>query len=356
MKTRFWKDLRWVCALCLAVSTATFHLVAQTPLNLTVRVSPGQAQINVTGTVGTICQVQWSDNLSVPGRWFHLDFRVISASTPALVDTNVSAANPRYYRAVLTPSTNLVWVSAGTFTMGSSTDEGLRNPDEIQHSVTISRGFWMEKYLVTQAQYLALVGVNPSFYAPSNGYPLNLSRPVEQVSWVDATNYCALRTAQEQAAGLIPVNYAYRLPTESEWEFADRAGTTTALYLGGSLLSGQANFNGRFGYDSTLGTITNKTGIFYNMTTPVGNYPANPLGLYDMIGNVWEWCQDWYDAYPTASVTDPQGPVTGLERVFRGGACLLQGYYCRSAERFSSTPTNNNNDIGFRVVLARTGP
>src|SRR5262249_32934821 len=158
-----------------------------------------------------------------------------------------------------------------------------------QHVVTISRGFWMEKYLVTQGDYQAVVGSNPSYFTSVNGYSDDPTRPVETVSWNDATNYCALRTAQERAAGLIPTDYLYRLPTESEWEYADRAGTTTAFYLGSRLYSGQANFDGRNEYDASVGSIYNPSGIYLQQTTPVGSYAPNPWGFYDLIGNVWEW-------------------------------------------------------------------
>jgi formylglycine-generating enzyme required for sulfatase activity len=180
-----------------------------------------------------------------------------------------------------------------------------------------------------------------------------MTRPVEQVSWIDATNYCALRTQQERAVGLIPTNFAYRLPTESEWEYACRAGTTTALYLGSGLHSGQANFNGLYEYDASVGTIYNASGIYLQTTTPVGGYPANSWGLYDMAGNLWEWCQDWYDTYPAGSVTDPQGAVTGTTRVLRGGTYRYEAQYCRSAQRDYFDPTYNLSPLfGFRVVLA----
>jgi formylglycine-generating enzyme required for sulfatase activity len=129
---------------------------------------------------------------------------------------------------------------------------------------------------------------------------------VETVTWYDATNYCSLRTAQERAARLIPTNYVYRLPTESEWEYADRAGTTTAFYLGCDLHSGQANFVGTNEYDCSIGQIYNPSGTILAMTTPAGSYPPNPWGLYDMIGNVAEWCQDLYGDYPAGTVIDPQ--------------------------------------------------
>src|SRR5437667_10903877 len=204
--------------------------------------------------------------------------------------------------------------------MGSPTNEAERYSDEVQHLVTISRGFWMEKFSVTQGDYVAVVGSNPSFFNgvqtnyPAGDYGTNLNRPVEQVRWYDATNYCGLRTQQERAAGLIPTNYVYRLPTESEWEYADRAGTTTAFYLGSGLYSGEANFDGQYEYDASVGPIYNASGIWLQQTTAVASYAANPWRLYDMIGDVFEWCRDWYGPYPAGSVTDPQGAVTGSGR------------------------------------------
>ena len=170
--------------------------------------------------------------------------------------------------------------------MGSPISEALRGLAEVLHLVTISRGFWMEKFLVTQGDYLAVVGSNPSYFngVQFNGvsnvdYGTDLTRPVEQVSWIDATNYCALRTQQERAGGLIPTNYVYRLPTESEWEYACRAGTTNAFYLGRALRSGQANFDGQYEYDASVGTISNTNGIYLSQTTAVGSYAANGWGL-----------------------------------------------------------------------------
>src|SRR3989442_924792 len=214
----------------------------------------------------------------------------------------------------------------------------------------------MGKYLVTQGDYLAVVGSNPSFFCLSNGFSVIPTCPVERVSWYDASNYCALRTKQKRAVGLIPSNYVYRLPTESEWEYACRAGTTTAFYLGSGLHSGQANFDGFYEYDAAVGEIDHPNGIDLGTTTPVGSYAANGWGLYDMIGNVWEWCQDWYGAYPAGSVTDPQGAVTGSYRVFRSGCWYDVAGYCRSALRNRIDPDYWENNIGFRVLLVPGQP
>jgi len=350
MKKRFWQILRILCAQSLAFIALRPQVSAQTPLALSIEVKAGQAQLTVHGTTGTACQIQWSDSSSPTSMWFHLGHCVLTNSLSVSFDASPSSANSRrFYRAVWVPNTNVVWISQGTFTMGSPTDEALRYQDETQHSVTISRGFWMGKYPVTQSDYLGVVGSNPSYFTG------DLNRPVEQVSWNDATNYCALRTAQERATGQITTMFAYRLPTESEWEYACRAGTTTAFYFGSGLYSGQANFNGTAEYDAAAGYITNPLGIFIGATTPVGTYAPNGWGLYDMIGNIWEWCQDWYGAYPTGSATDPQGPVTGSYRLFRGGNWTADATYCRSAFR-SSAPTIASHNFGFRVVLASTQP
>lgn len=175
------------------------------------------------------------------------------------------------------------------------------------------------------------------------------------VSWIDASNYCALRTQQERSAGLVPTNYVYRLPTESEWEYASRAGATAAFYLGDSLRSGQANFFGQSEYDAALGTISNPSGIYLGRTTPVGSYAANGWGLYDMIGNVTEWCQDWYGEYPAGSVIDPQGPLTGEFRLVRGGEWNDGAFAGRSAFRLYR-PDGRFFKVGFRLVLAPLQP
>jgi formylglycine-generating enzyme required for sulfatase activity len=358
MKTRFSKFVRSLFVLCLAVWAVAPRASAQSPPSLGLQFSAGQPTLSLTGTVGTVYSIQYAPDLSSTKDWTDRTLVQVQAGSIFWTDPSAPTAGQRFYRAVsvATPAdTNLVFIQPGTFTMGSPTNEAERDPDETLHIVTVSRGFWMEKYLVTQGDYLAVVGSNPSYFQPPHATS-DLTRPVEQVSWFDASNYCALRTQQERAAGLIPTNYAYRLPTESEWEYADRAGTTAAFYLGSGLNSGQANFNGRFAYDASVGTIYSTTGSYPAITTPVGSYAPNPWGLYDMIGNVFEWCQDWYDVYPTGPVFDPQGPVMGSSRVLRGGIWNDRAVTCRSAKRYDITPTFTYWGDGFRAVLAPGQP
>lgn len=255
---------------------------------------------------------------------------------------------------------NMVWIAPGTFVMGSPTNEPTRYSDETQHTVTLSKGFCMRKYKMTQVEYRDLVGNNPSYFQTEDynhdPIPPDPIRPVEMVSWTDATNYCAQLTARERSAGRLPAGYVYRLPTEAEWEFACRAGTNTPFHYGNELRSGMASFCGYYEYppcDSSTLYCYNPMGIPLYSTTSVGSYSPNAWGLYDMHGDVWEWCQDWYGAYPGGSVTEPQGPTTGSNRVVRGGYWFTYAFNCRSARRYYYNPTSRSFSVGFRVVLAQ---
>src|SRR4029077_7098434 len=253
------------------------------------------------------------------------------------VDTSAPANGSRFYRALVqSPPTNLVFIPPGNFNIGTPTNEFSTSSDEgPQTYVTITRGFWMGKYEVTQREYLAVVGSNPSQFTG------NLDRPVETVSWLDATNYCALLTQQELVAGRISPGSHYRLPTEAEWECAARAGTSTRFYHGDDATS-LTNFAW---YSANAGFGTH----------PVGLKQPNAWGLYDMEGNVWEWCQDWYGPYPGGSVTDPKGPANNPIgfKVIRGGAWEASEFDCRSARRSieGASPFISDFIIGFRVVL-----
>src|SRR5262249_8354469 len=204
--------------------------------------------------------------------------------------------------------------------------------------VTLTRGFWIGKFEVTQGEYLSVMGTNPSFF------PSDLSRPISSVSWPDATNYCWKLTQRELLAGRIPSGSQYRLPTEAEWECAARAGTST-----------------RFSYGDDFAYTSLDNFAWYSVNAEltvhaVGQKLPNAWGLYDMEGNVWEWCQDWFGPLPGGVQTDPTGPASSPDglKVMRGGAYDYPNSACRSASRlfFPASPFRSDSDLGFRVVLA----
>jgi len=313
--------------------------LAQIPPSLGLRLFAG---VNITGTIGSVYAVQSSSDLSQTDAWTSLAFVQLPSTNYLFVDTSAPVAGNRFYRALLqSPPTNMVFIPPNTFELGSPTNEVGRSSDEgPQTAVTITHGFWMGKYEVTQREYLAVVGSNPSQFTG------DLNRPVETVSWLDATNYCARLTEQDLAAGRIPPGSHYRLPTEAEWEYAARAGTSTRFSYGDDpALTGLTNYAW---YASHSG----------NMTHPVGQKAPNPWGLYDMAGNVLEWCLDWYGLYPGGFETDPQGPASNAigVKVIRGGAWDSFESDCRSARRATEGvhPFIHDFILGFRVVLAAT--
>ena len=243
---------------------------------------------------------------------------------------------------VLDNGTNIemLLVPAGIFTMGcsASTQYGCGSEESPIHQVTLTQAFYMGRYEVTQAQWTAKMGSNPSYFV---GYSDSPSRPVEQVSW---NMIASGSTSFMSLTGL-------RLPTEAEWEFAYRAGTTTAFH------SYAAQPNG-FNDDTLLGNIAwysgnnGASGSFTYGTKAVGGKLANGLGLHDMSGNVWEWCQDWYSStyYASSPLTNPTGPTIGSFRLFRGGCYRRASSEGRASERFAFTPGSIGDDVGFRVV------
>lgn len=246
---------------------------------------------------------------------------------------------------------NMTFIPPGTFTMGSPKSEPARLSSEgPQTQVTLSRGFLVGKHEVTQREYLNVMGTNPSAFAG------DLSLPVETVSWDDALAYCAALTAKERNEGRLPAGFAYRLPTEAEWEYACRAGTTTAFHYGETMRSGMANFIGLFEYPPCGGGIDscyNSSGVSLGATTKSGSHAPNVWALHDMHGNIAEWCHDWFaNSLPGVNVTDPQGSETGETRIIRGGSWDENAWGCRSAVRHSIFQGARSRTIGFRVVLA----
>jgi len=338
VKAAFSKLVRFLSILCLVVWTVGPRASAQTPAGLNIQTYAG---LTITGAVGTVYSIEYVTDLAQTNSWRCLEFLQLPASSYLWSDKSAPATARRFYRAVESGAPpNMVFIPPGTFTMGSPTNEADRwLGDGPQTAVTISRGFWMGQYEVTQGEYLAVMGNNPS------GFTGDLNRPVETVFWYDATNYCAALTQRERAASRIATNSVYRLPTEAEWEYACRGWTSTRFSYGDD--PGYTNLTDYAWYSGNSGGTTH----------PVGQKLPNPWGLYDMHGNVFEWCQDWWaDYYAGGIAVDPQGPSTGLYRVFRGGSWDNSARYCRSAGRSGTGPGYASNYVGFRVVLAPAPP
>jgi formylglycine-generating enzyme required for sulfatase activity len=224
-----------------------------------------------------------------------------------------------------------ILIQPGTFLMGSPESEEGRYSDETQHKVTLTKPFYMQATPVTQAQWQAVMGNNPSDFKGDN-------LPVENVSWNDCQEF--IQHLNQRGEG------QYRLPTEAEWEYAARAGRSTPFGIGNGrdLDSTQANFDGNYPYGA------GRKGLYREKTTPVKSFAPNAWGLYDMHGNVYEWVQDWYGAYPSETVSDPQEADLGKCRVMRGGSWSNFARSCRSAFRSRYRPDDGDCYIGFRLV------
>ncbi len=225
-----------------------------------------------------------------------------------------------------------VLIPAGTFGMGSPPTEKGRDRDEMLHPVTISKAFYLQTTEVTQGQWQAVMGNNPSHFNQCGQ-----DCPVERVSWFDVQKFIRRLNQQEKMK-------TYRLPTEAEWEYAARAGTTTPFANGTITQTG-------CDYDPVLDRMGWYCGNSSYQTHRAALKQPNAWGLYDMHGNVWEWCQDWYDDYPIGRVVDPSGPSIGWIRANRGGSMNDFARFCRSANRIRYMPFDHTNDLGFRLVM-----
>ena len=277
---------------------------------------------------------------------FHVRGLVLSAVAIAAVGLwgdAVAAPQAREVRAF--HRIDFVWIPPGTFVMGSPASEDGRDGDEgPQHEVTLSKGFWLGVYEVTAGQFLEFLnatrkdsGILFDEYCPisasryhlgGNSFGSDARQPMCNVSWNACVAFCDWLTSKGDSV--------YRLPTEAEWEYACRAGTTAAF---------------SFGTDkSLLGEYAWHAGNSRDVTHPVGEKKPNPWGLCDMHGNVCEWCHDWYGEYGGGAVTDPAGPSSGSRRVLRGGSWTDSPGRCRSAGRYSDVPYGTHHSFGFRVV------
>ncbi len=320
-------------ALILVLTAGTGYSTAPTvvvdappkPLSVSLRLIP---ELTIEGPPGILVRVESAG--SPMGPWTAWTNVTVSKEGVLLMDLTPGAAT-RFYRTLdprPTGPAGFVWIAPGAFMMGSPTSEPDRDSGaEVQRMVTLTQGFWMSDHEVTQAEYQEVMGNNPSEWKNSNF-------PVEMVSWSDADSYCKTLTDRERAAGRITAQQAYRLPTEAEWEYAARAGTTGA----------------RYGELDAIAWWMGNSGIKPHV---VKAKQPNAWGLYDMMGNVWEWCSDWYLwPKPNGNMTDPTGPSSGSSRVTRGGSWLHDAQWCRSAQISLYAPTVRLHVLGFRPVLS----
>jgi formylglycine-generating enzyme required for sulfatase activity len=245
----------------------------------------------------------------------------------------------------------LCWCPAGSFRMGSPPSEAGRSGDEGPVQVTLSRGFWMGKYEVTQGEWARIAGAFPNEGVRKRDKGEGPDYPVYWVSYFDAEEFCRRLTSRARASDELPANWEFRLPTEAQWEYACRAGTTTATSFGDGLSSREANISHK--------SYNAEPGDFRGEATPVGKFAANAWGLHDMHGNVWEWCRDWYH-FTLPGGADPEQTMKGIpnrdgsySKVRRSGAWIEEGRFNRSAARLRFEAERSSDHIGFRVVAVR---
>jgi sulfatase modifying factor 1 len=230
-----------------------------------------------------------------------------------------------------------VLIPSGTFTMGSPPEEPFRGSSETRHQVTISKPFYMQTTEVTVKQWHAIMGRRMLDYQEGTD-----SMPVTRVSWFDCMKFIGRLNRMGQGG--------YRLPTEAEWEYAARAGTSTAYSWGDAIDCEKAMYGNNSLKENECQLYIKSIRLKADQPAPVKSYASNVWGLYDMHGNVWEWCKDWYGGYGQTPVTDPSGPKSGSMRIRRGGSWFKYGYSCRSANRSFGNPATRYRTTGFRLV------
>lgn len=328
----------------LAFLTVIMHIQqlasGQTAAGISLQMHPG---LTITGEVNGIYSIESTDTLHNSNAWRCLEFVQLTTAPYFWVDKTPATPGKRFYRAILyAPPTNMVFIPPGNFLMGY--ENPIYDDEAPLTDVTITRGFWMGKFEITQEDYVSLMHTNPSVFGSNGGFPEDLRRPVETVSWFDATNYCAMLTKKEFLLGRLPRNCLYRLPTEAEWEYACRARSSTRFSYGDDAFAVNLGKHAWF---------TDNGG---SMTHPVGQKLPNPWGLYDMHGNVSEWCWDAYGLYPGGFATDlvrlPFGDGYPVDGVLRSGSWDDVAGFCASGSRLVTNYSLAVYTIGFRVVLS----
>jgi formylglycine-generating enzyme required for sulfatase activity len=319
--------------------TATGLEIPGSPLSL-VRATSRYVQVQVIGADGTPASVFWQpleQRLALPAegslrlRTDHQELTMDSIVRPGWADGLGCDVHGLYASInVHGVEQRLRWMAPGEFTMGSPQDEPGRRDDEIQHPVILTRGFWLAETTCPQELWQVVMGRNPSVFRGND-------RPVEQVSWADVQHFLV------QLNRIVPGG-GFRLPMEAEWEYACRASITTAFWFGNQITPELVNYDGNYPH------VGGERGVCRGKTVPVKALPCNSWGLYQMHGNVWEWCQDWYGGYPTEMVIDPTGPTRGAARVLRGGSWINHGSHARAAQRYACAPRDRLAGLGFRLA------
>ena len=311
--------------------------------NVRLRMVP---EITISGAPGSTNVIEYVNLLKDTNQWITLTTIVLKSEQEVYFDTSAPPNEKRFYRVYAlgqNQTTNrfdellasMVRIEPAAFLMGSPESDPERGDTEFpQIQVTFTNIFWISKYEVTQSQYLAIMGNNPSYFS---GDP---SLPVENVSWNEAIDFCSKLTQKERDAGRLPEEFIYRLPSEAEWEYAARGGSTNRFSFGDDI-----------GYKqlSDYAWTSQNSG---NKTHPIGTKKPNVWGIFDMHGNVFEWCTDWYAQYPGGAVIDYQGPAKGTDKSYRGGSWGNSPMESRCAARGGIEPTTKLNSFGFRYVIA----
>ncbi|MEI9863191.1 MAG: formylglycine-generating enzyme family protein [Limisphaerales bacterium] len=348
-----------ICAALVVISFTWLNAVAQPAATLSAALTP---TVIVSGPAGSLQQVQYSTNLTDPNGWKILSHIRLAGGPKPFYDTTASGVQ-RFYRTLTVglADTNLVWILPGTFLMGSpESEQGRLASEGPQTLVTLTDGFFMGQFEVRNLDWLAIMGSIPlASDATLTNY---LQRPVRHIAWSQATNYCALRTAAEISVGKIPAGWTYRLPTEAQWEYAARAGSNGPFAFGNELRSDavrvDAVFNGDYPYPTNVIPVGP---VYYANPQVVGSCAPNGFGLYNVHGNVAEWCLDGnpgssVPGYPGGSVTNPISGSDGAYKFVRGGSYFDTAAACRSAKRSLTLGLNTPDTTGLRVILVPANP
>lgn len=370
-------------SLILVLAVATHVCVGLPPVITNISLRGAARQLSIVGSPGATNQIQSATNL-LQSNWSVLATLVVTQSTYVFVDTASPVGPQRFYRVVdlntvssSVPS-GMALIPAGSFEMGDSFYEGASYELPL-HAVFVS-AFYMDKYEVTKGLWDGALtwGATKGYGFDNAGSGKGPNHPVQSINWYDMVKWCNARSEMEgrvpayytdaaltevyragHAEPYVKWNTGYRLPTEAEWEKADRGGATGHRFPWSNvdtISHSQANYYSDSSYSYDVSPTRGYNPAFVDgvmpYTSPVGSFAPNGYGLYDMAGNVWEWCWDWAGNYSTDPQTDPRGPATGTTRVGRGGNWNFYAEHCRCSYRYGNSPTYTATNIGFRCAMS----